>query len=84
MLPELVKQAAELRAMATRARRLADTINPEDGKAIVAYAKELEQQAVQVEAQLGEQDAGRPSPVVHEQQQAQQQTQTPGETKPKT
>ena len=44
MSPELVKQAAELRAMATRARRLAGTINPDDGQTILAYTKELEQQ----------------------------------------
>jgi hypothetical protein len=65
--------------MATRARRLAGTINPDDGQVILAYAKELERQAARLKARLGGQDAGRPSPVVHEQQQAQ----TPGETKPR-
>lgn len=83
MSPELAKQAAELRAMAKRARRLASTVSSEDEQRILAYAKELEDQAVRLEAQLGGQGAVPPSSVVHEQQQAQQQTQTPGETKPK-
>jgi len=81
MPPELTKQIAELRAMARRARRLAATVRVEDGRAIVAYAKELETQAAQLEALLG--DAGASEAVVHEQQQAQQQAQVP-ETKPKT
>ena len=84
MSPELVKQVAELRAMAGRARRLAGSVSHADGETILAYAKELEEQAAQLEAQLGRPGAAPPSPVVHEQQQAQQQTQTPDETKPKT
>jgi ribosomal protein L12E/L44/L45/RPP1/RPP2 len=44
------------------------------------YAKELEEQVARLEAQLGAVPA---SPVVHEQQQAQQQTQAPDETEPK-
>jgi hypothetical protein len=56
----------------------------EDGQRLLAYAKELEEQAAKLEAQLGGQGAAPPSPVVHEQQPAQQQTQMPDETKPKT
>jgi hypothetical protein len=81
MSPELVKQITELRAMAKRAKRLANTVSPADEQLILTYAEELEEQAARLEAQLG---AAPPGPVVHEQQQAQQQTQAPDETKPKT
>ena len=84
MSPELIKQAAELRGMARRARRLASTVSFEDGQRLLAYAKEIEEQAARLEVQFGGQGAAPPSSVVHEQQQAQQQTQTPDETKPKT
>ena len=84
MPPELVKQAAELRAMATRATRLASAVSPEDEQRILAYANELEEQAARLEAQLGGEGAILPSAVVHEQQQAQQQVQMPDDTKPKT
>ena len=65
--------------MAGRARRLSANVSNADAETILAYAKELEGQAARLEAQLG---AG---PVVHEQQQAQQQaeTQTPDKTEPK-
>lgn len=63
---------------------MAVTVSSEDGQRILAYAKELEDQAAQLEAQLGSEGAAPPSSVVYEQQQAQQQTQTPDETKPKT
>lgn len=70
--------------MAKRGRRLASIVSFEDGQRILAYAKELEEQAARLEAQLRGQGAAPPSSVVHEQQQAQQQAQTPDETKPKT
>ncbi len=78
MSSELVKQVAELRAMAGRARRLSANVSNADAETILAYAKELEGQAARLEAQLG---AGTTSPVVHEQQQAE--TQTPDKTEPK-
>ena len=59
MSSELIKQVAELRAMAGRARRLAANVSNADAETILAYAKELEGQAARLEAQLG---AGTPGP----------------------
>jgi hypothetical protein len=49
--PKWIKpQLTRLVDEATRARRLAGTNNPDDGQVILAYAKELEQQAARLEA----------------------------------
>ncbi len=69
------RDAAEIRDLAKRARRLALTLSdPHDEERLTRYAQELEQQAREMEAKA----AGRPvppsQPVMHQQQQVQQQS----------
>jgi len=80
---ELHEQAAALRDMAKRARRLAKGVSQPDSERIIAYAMELEQKAAELEKQAAEGFGSAPvQPAFTQQQQQVQQQQAAGSVDP--
>ena len=70
---ELLRQAREARAQAAKAYRLAMGTNPADRAQLIAYSRELDGRARELEGQAFRSDLSLPPVAQHQQQQAQQQ-----------